>query len=182
MYNKDCVVQNFDHHSQKRHETSSVMGRTTMGYRGYAKASAWAASAVLSAAPVLPIRVAQAAGYQTITQSTSVLGSAQAGMSAGPYDLSRLSLNPAALGLGSGFDISVNLTGITTSQTMRNSAGTTSLGTPLGGGNGGDSGGVFGLPSFYAGYSLDDRTRLGIGVTSYFGLGSKWDAGWQGRY
>ena len=158
------------------------MGRTRMGYRGYAKASAWAASAVLSAAPVLQNGVAQAAGYQTITQSTSVLGSAQAGMSAGPYDLSRLSLNPAALGLGSGFDISVNLTGITTSQTMRDSAGTTSLGTPLGGGNGGDSGGVFGLPSFYAGYSLDDRTRLGIGVTSYFGLGSKWDAGWQGRY
>jgi long-chain fatty acid transport protein len=138
-----------------------------------------AALAVVSA---FDAGMARAAGYQVVTQSTSVLGSAQAGMTAGPYDLTRLSLNPAALGLGSGLEIAGNVTGISTSQTMRDSVGTTTLGTPLGGGTGGDSGGLFGLPSFYAGYSLDERTRIGLGVTSYFGLGTKWDAGWQGRY
>lgn len=158
------------------------MARIFLDYQGQTRKCVLGTLAALCAAPFLQASLAQAAGYQIISQSTSVLGSAQAGMSAGPYDLSRLSLNPAALGLGSGFEIALNLTGISTSQTMRDSAGTTSLGTPLSGGNGGDSGGVFGLPSFYAGYSLDDRTRLGIGVTSYFGLGSKWDSGWQGRY
>jgi long-chain fatty acid transport protein len=138
--------------------------------------------ALLFVAPFYDVGKAQAAAYQILTQSTSVLGSAQAGMTAGPYDLTRLSLNPAALGLGSGLEIAGNLTGISTSQTMRDSFGTTTLGGPAGGGNGGDSGGLFGLPAFYAGYSLDEQTRLGIGVTSYFGLGTKWDSGWQGRY
>lgn len=125
---------------------------------------------------------AQGAGYQILTQSTSVLGSAQAGMSAGQYDLSRLSLNPAALGLGSGFDVVSNFTGILVNQTVQDIFATTTLGTPTGGGAGGNSGGLYGLPSFYLGYSLDDRIRLGLGVISYFGLGSKWDSGWAGRY
>lgn len=133
-------------------------------------------------AATLACGTAQAAGYQILTQSTSILGSAQAGMSAGPYDLTRLSLNPAALGLGSGFEIAGNFTGILVNQTVDGIVATTTLGTPTGGGSGGNSGGLYGLPSFYMGYSVDERIRLGLGVTSYFGLGSKWDGGWQGRY
>jgi len=120
--------------------------------------------------------------YSIRTQSTSVFGSAQAGMTAGPYDLSRLSLNPAALGLGSGTEIVSGLSAIFLHQRANSVDATTSFGTPTGGGLGGNAGTANAIPHFYAAMDIDERLRLGIGVTSYAGLSSKWDSGWAGRY
>jgi long-chain fatty acid transport protein len=120
--------------------------------------------------------------YDVRTQSTSVLGSAQAGMTAGPYDLSRLSLNPASLCLGSGFELSTGVTGIVTSLTARDVSGSTVLGTPITGTGGGNAGVAAALPNLYAAASVNQWLRLGFGATSYYGLGPNWDANWIGRY
>jgi long-chain fatty acid transport protein len=120
--------------------------------------------------------------YEIRTQSISVLGSAQAGMTAGPYDLSRLSLNPASLGLGTGYELSVGATGIITSLTASNVSGSTALGTPISGSNGGNAGVAAILPNFYAAASVNQWLRLGFGATSYYGLGPAWDPNWIGRY
>ncbi len=103
-------------------------------------------------------------------------------MTAGPYDLSRLSLNPASLGLGSGFELSTGVTGIVTSLTAHDVSGSTVLGTPITGTEGGNAGVAAALPNLYAGASVNQWLRLGIGATSYYGLGPNWDANWIGRY
>lgn len=129
-----------------------------------------------------PDPAAAGSAYSIRTQSTSVLGSAQAGMSAGDYDLSRMVLNPAALGLGRGTELTNNIAGISLRQRADGVAATTTLGTQTGGGQGGDSGVRVAVPNFYSAFNLDERVRLGLGFTSYYGLGQKWDAGWAGRY
>src|SRR3954468_20135248 len=83
---------------------------------------------VLASELVRPDPAAAGSGYEIRTQSTSVLGSAQAGMSAGPYDLSRISLNPAALGLGTGTEVTNGLSGIFVQQRADAVAATTTLG------------------------------------------------------
>lgn len=120
--------------------------------------------------------------YGIRTQSTSALGSAQAGMTAGPYDLSRIALNPAALGLGSGTEVTTGLSGIMLHQRAYDVRATTTTGVSLGGGDGGDSGTAAAIPHFYSAFDIDDRIRLGFGSTSFYGLGSKWQPGWAGRY
>ena len=120
--------------------------------------------------------------YEVRTQSASVLGSAQAGMTAGPYDLSRLSLNPASLGLGSGYDLSIGATGIITSLTASDVSASTVLSTPIAGNNGGNAGVGAILPNLYAGVSLNQWLRIGFGATSYYGLGPNWNPNWLGRY
>ena len=146
------------------------------------RAKARLAGAMLASALALSDPAAAGSAYGIRTQSTSALGSAQAGMTAGPYDLSRLSLNPAALGLGSGTEIVSGLSGIFLQQRANSVDATTSLGTPTGGGQGGNAGTANAIPHFYAAMDIDEQLRLGIGVSSYTGLGSKWDPGWAGRY
>lgn len=141
----------------------------------------WIASAV-AAVLIGPGPAAAGSAYGIRTQSTSVLGSAQAGMSAGPYDLSRIGLNPAALGLGNGLEFTNNLGGISLNQRAKDVTATTSLGTPTGGGQGGDAGLLAAVPNFYMAFDLDERVRFGLGFTAYYGLGQKWDSGWAGRY
>src|SRR4051812_32651926 len=110
--------------------------------------------------PARPEFARAGSAYEVRTQSTSVLGSAQAGMTAGPYDLSRLSLNPASLGLGDGTDVSVAATGIKTSLIARDISGSTIVGTPITGSAGGNAGVSAILPNVYVGTSVNDKIRL----------------------
>ena len=58
------------------------MARMFLDYQGQTRKCVLGTLAALCAAPFLQASLAQAAGYQIISQSTSVLGSAQAGMTA----------------------------------------------------------------------------------------------------
>jgi len=104
-------------------------------------------------------------------------GTASAGWSALATDASTAFTNPAGM---TRLDRSQLLAGgqplIVDSQFDRE-AGTTGVG-----GDGGNAGGV--LPSiggFYA-HELGEKWRLGVGLTSYFGLGLDYDKDWVGRY
>lgn len=53
---------------------------------------------------------------------------------------------------------------------------------PGGGGDGGNAGGVLPSLSGYYVHHLEENWRLGVSLTSYFGLGLDYDRGWVGRY
>jgi long-chain fatty acid transport protein len=127
--------------------------------------------------------VAQAgSGFDLRSQSTTLLGSAQAGMTTGSDNASMMVNNPASLGFGNGRELVVGLTGIFTNGYFRDSSATTLLGTPVPGGNGGDNGKQVAIPNLYVATDLADQVRLGLAVTSLYGLGSKWESDWIGRY
>jgi long-chain fatty acid transport protein len=41
---------------------------------------------------------------------------------------------------------------------------------------------VFVVPHFFSSYQINDRVWLGVGINSPFGLGTKYDDGWPGRF
>jgi long-chain fatty acid transport protein len=55
-------------------------------------------------------------------------------------------------------------------------------GTPVSGNNGANAGRPAGAPNFYGVLDLSDQLKLGIAITSPFGLVVKNNAGWYGRY
>jgi long-chain fatty acid transport protein len=121
-------------------------------------------------------------GIEVRTGSVVTLGSAQAGMTAELDNISEMVLNPAALGFGSGTEVAVGAVGIFNSSTADNLQAATALGTPITGNNGGNAGVSALLPNIYAGFGVNSQLRLGLGVTSFYGLGTSFSAGWVGRY
>jgi long-chain fatty acid transport protein len=121
-------------------------------------------------------------GFDLRSQSTTLLGSAQAGMTTGSDNASLMVNNPASLGWGTGHEVILGLTGIFTNGYFRDSAATTSLGTLVPGGNGGNNGKQVAIPNVYVATDLAPQLRLGLAVTSLYGLGSKWESDWIGRY
>lgn len=121
-------------------------------------------------------------GFAVRSQSTSALGMAQAGMSTGAGDMSTMIYNPATLAVESGSAAVIGLTGIITRGRFDDPDGLTALGTPTGGGDGGDNGVAAPLPSLHLGVDLADSLRAGLSITSLYGLGTYYDNGWAGRY
>ena len=121
-------------------------------------------------------------GFDLRSQSTILLGSAQAGMMTGSEDASLIVDNPASLGWGTAQQVVIGLTGIFTNGDFRDGTASTGRGTPVGGGNGGDNGTQVALPNFFAVTDATSQVRLGLAVTSLYGLGSKWQGDWIGRY
>ncbi len=136
----------------------------------------------VSVIATLPLSAEAGSGFFLRSQSSTTLGSAQAGMTASAQDISLLAFNPAVLSYHPGTQIAGGTTGIITSGTSDIDAATTILGTPIGGAPGGDSGKAVAVPSFYASHQVGSDVTVGIGVTSFFGLGSEWDDEWEGRY
>jgi long-chain fatty acid transport protein len=121
-------------------------------------------------------------GFDLRSQSTTLLGSAEAGMMTETGDASLIVNNPASLGWQSGSEVVFGGTPIVTSAHFNDGAASNFLGAPLTGGTGGDNGTKAVLPNFYAAADLASRLRVGLAVTSLYGLGSKWQPDWIGRY
>ena len=128
---------------------------------------------------------AQAGGFQLFEQSAKGLGSAFSEQ-ASANDTSTAFWNPAGLTRlhGQNFSLSGHL--IKPSSHFVNEGSHTSLpppsGLPLTGGNGGDPGDLAVIPAFYFSHEVNHRWALGVAVNSPFGLGTKYDDGWVGRY
>jgi long-chain fatty acid transport protein len=60
--------------------------------------------------------------------------------------------------------------------------GTTALGTPLSGGNGGDPGSPQVVPALAVVIPVGDSFRVGASISAPFGLKTEYDADWVGRY
>ena len=128
---------------------------------------------------------ALAGGFQLFEQSTKGLGSAFSDQAAA-NDTSTAFWNPAGLTRLHGQNLSLSAHLIKPSSRFVNEGSHTSLpppsGLPLTGGNGGDPGDLAVIPAFYFSHEVNDRWALGVAVNSPFGLGTKYDDGWVGRY
>jgi long-chain fatty acid transport protein len=121
-------------------------------------------------------------GFDLRSQSTTLLGSAEAGMMTETGDASLIVNNPASLGWQGGSEVVFGGTPIVTSAHFNDGSASNFFGAPLAGGTGGDNGTKAVLPNFYAAADLAPRLRVGLAVTSLYGLGSKWQPDWIGRY
>jgi long-chain fatty acid transport protein len=138
-------------------------------------------TAVLSVASGVP-QAHAGSGFVLRSQSTTLLGSAQAGMMTEAGNASLIVNNPASLGWGNGREVVLGGTPIFTAAHFHDGVADTFLGTPISGGDGGNNGTKAFLPNLYAATDLAPEVRIGLGVTSLYGLGSTWQPGWLGRY
>ena len=139
-------------------------------------ASLAASSALLAAASAL------ASGFSLKEQSISGLGNAYAGAAAIAEDASTIFYNPAGMARLRGNQAAGGATFIAPESHFINSGSTTPFGTALIGPNGGDAGQDAIVPHGYLMWDVNSDLKLGIGITSPYGLVTGYDDNWVGRY
>jgi long-chain fatty acid transport protein len=144
-------------------------GRVDMSYR----VNRLAVALVLAGCTHL----AHAAGFSLIEQNASGLGNAYAGAAAAAEDASTVYYNPAGMTLLP--DRQLVVVGHLIKPRMEFSGTVTPA---VGGGQGGDAGGVTFVPNAYFAYRLTPDVHLGLGLNSPFGLKTEYDSDWIGRY
>jgi long-chain fatty acid transport protein len=130
-------------------------------------------------------REATASGYQVREQSAVAQGVSQAGSAARGDDPSMLFFNPAAMAWLSGTQVVSVASGIfPRSETRSGSATRTAVlgNSAIGGSLGGDAGVDAFVPALYATTGLSDQWRVGVGITSPWGLVTKYPNDYIGRY
>jgi len=118
-----------------------------------------------------------AAGFALIEQNASGLGNAYAGAAAVAQDASTIFFNPA--GMTQLPDRQLVVAGHLIKPKAEFS-GTVIPG--IGGGDGGDAGGLAVAPNAYYAFRLTPDVHLGVGLNSPFGLKTEYDSDWIGRY
>jgi long-chain fatty acid transport protein len=139
----------------------------------------------LVALALLAAAEARGAGFQIQEQSGRALGSAYVGEAAAAEDPSTIFFNPAGLTRLKGTQLAgaVHLILPNSRFENRGSIVNPAVGDGLlRGGEGGNAGEPAGVPVGYLAHQLTDRWRLGLGLTSPWGLVTDWERGWIGRY
>jgi long-chain fatty acid transport protein len=119
-------------------------------------------------------QLVHAAGFALIEQNASGLGNAYAGQAAAATDASTIFFNPAGMTMLP--DRQLVLAG----HLIKPQAEFTGTST-LGGGDGGDAGGLALVPNAYYAFRLTPDVHLGIGMNAPFGLKTEYDQTWAGR-
>jgi long-chain fatty acid transport protein len=128
---------------------------------------------------------ASAGGFILFEQSVKGLGNAFAGGSAEAEDASTVFNNPAGLTRLSGNQFEVGANYIAPHAKFHNNGSKLSPAiAPLAltGGDGGDGGEPAVTPNLYYAQEFSRRLHAGIGITVPFGLETKYDRNWVGRY
>ena len=126
--------------------------------------------------------IAYGSGFALREQSAEGIGKAYAGGPAGFSDNSSAFYNPAAMPFAAGgATFGAHLIHINSEFTDKGSFNAVSR-APLGGGNGGNAGGVALVPNLYYVGAINEEMNYGIAINSPFGLATEWDDGWVGRY
>ena len=121
--------------------------------------------------------LSHAAGFALIEQNASGLGNAYAGQAAAATDASTIFFNPA------GMTYLPDRQVVVAGHLIRPEAEFSGTVTPdIGGGNGGDAGGLAFVPNAYLAYRLTPDVHFGVGLNAPFGLKTEYDPEWVGRY
>ncbi len=121
------------------------------------------------------------AGFALIEQSVSGLGNAMAGGSAVAEDASTIFFNPAGMTrIPSQTIIASHV--IIPSFSFSNEGSKNFAGAALRGGEGGDAGVTKVVPNLYLVHKINDKISMGIGLYTPFGLSTKYNSDWVGRY
>ncbi|HEY1772751.1 MAG TPA: outer membrane protein transport protein [Gammaproteobacteria bacterium] len=129
------------------------------------------AAAVLAALPV----AASAANFQLTEQSVTSLGRAHSGGAAAAEDSSSIWYNPAGLSNLSGGEILGGYSLIRFDAAFTKTSATDVTGEDLSGGEGGKVGKLGGPVFLYYSQPINDQLTFGFGVTTPFGLATKYD-------
>lgn len=106
-----------------------------------------------------------AAGFALIEQNASGLGNAYAGQAAAATDASTIFFNPA------GMTYLPDRQVVVAGHLIRPEAKFSGAVTPdIGGGNGGDAGGLAFVPNAYFAYRLTPDVHFGVGLNAPFGM------------
>jgi long-chain fatty acid transport protein len=133
---------------------------------------------------VLAAGQADASGFQIRENSVKNLGRANAGTTVAWGDASVVLNNPAAMSnlKQTTFQSDVTVIDLTADFT---GSGTTAVGTPLSGGNGGDPGEATPVPAMAVVVPLSGSLQgvtVGASISAPFGLKTEYDPAWMGRY
>jgi long-chain fatty acid transport protein len=126
-----------------------------------------------------------AGAFMLEAQSARGLGNAWAGGAAAVEDASTIYSNPAGMTRLPGSQIDATGFFIKPYVKFDNKDSTTSPlvgGAPLTGGNGGDAGNWAFFPNLYYSQQITDKLYAGLGLNVPFGLETKYDRDWVGRY
>ena len=122
----------------------------------------------------------QGAGFALIEQSASQTGNAYAGSAAFANDASTIYFNPAGM-----TRLPAQVVGALhyVSPTADFSGSATDIfGNPVSGGDGGNAGEDGFVPNLYISVPLGDGLFAGLGINAPFGLSTRYDSDWVGRY
>lgn len=135
----------------------------------------------LGIAGALAMGQVQASGFQLKENSVKGLGSAFAGAGVKTGDSSVVVNNPATMTQFEGTTVQADATMIDLNYEYTGD-GWDALGRPLTGGDGGNAGDFTPIPAFSVVHKFDNGTAVGAMVSAPFGLATKYDNDWMGRY
>ena len=135
----------------------------------------------LGIAGVLAFGQADASGFQLKENSVKSLGNAFAGAGLRDDDTAVVVNNPASMTQFEGTTVQGDISVIDLSYEFDGS-GSDVLGRPLSGGYGGNAGDVTPIPAFSMVHKFDNGAAVGAMVNVPFGLATKYDHDWVGRY
>lgn len=127
---------------------------------------------------------AHASAFALHEQGLSGLGNAYAGASAVAEDATTVWWNPAGMSrLSAGKHFALGGAYIVPSTQFNNKASVAApLSNPALNGNGGDAGDAAFVPSFFFAMNVTPLVNFGLGVSVPFGLSTKYDGNWIGRF
>jgi long-chain fatty acid transport protein len=137
--------------------------------------------ALIAALLVIGAGTAFGAGFEVAEQSARLMGSSFAGKAAEADEASIVFFNPAGMAKLRTINVVAAIQAIIPTAKFKDS-GSAGLFGPLTGGDGGDPGGVLPVPNLYATMPLSERFSVGLAVNVPYGLETKYDSTWQGRY
>lgn len=125
---------------------------------------------------------AHASAFQLIEQNASGLGNGYAGSAAIAENASTIYFNPAGMTRLPGLNISAGAVAISTTFRFSDNGSSGPAGLPLGSNPGGNAGSVSAVPNAYISWQTSPNWHLGLGISAPFGLATKYDDNWIGRY
>jgi long-chain fatty acid transport protein len=123
-----------------------------------------------------------AAGYSTELYSTSGLGNSYAGSAAGSHDASDMFFNPAVISEIKKKELIASLNYLDLRIDPDNGNGKFLNGYPASGKETKNAGSKSFVPAFYFATPINDKFAFGLSITSPFGLSTKYNKDWIGRY
>lgn len=125
-----------------------------------------------------------AGGYEAKLWNSDSIGEALAGSSVKEGDISTMTRNPAsALGfMTAPYQVAVAGTVVIPSIKFKNKGSTVATGAALTGTNGGNGGKDAFVPAAYLAWNFNKQVKLGLAITSPWGLKTDYEKGWAGRY
>lgn len=122
------------------------------------------------------------AGIAVMETSVKGLGIAFAGRGAACEDAATVFFNPAGMTCLQGTQLELGTHGIFPSARFSDQGTDFATGAPISGGGGGDAGEPLVVTSAYYVRGFAENLRLGIGITSPYGLETAYRPSWVGRY